>query len=490
MGELWFSSAWGCLEALRRGDVSSVELVEACIARIEEVNPSLNAVVAKDYERAREAARAADDARSRGRDLGALHGLPITVKDSLQTAGLVTTSGALSLRNFVPREDAVVVGRARSAGAVLLGKTNLPIFASDWQSYNDVYGRTNNPWDLARTVGGSSGGSAASLAAGFVPLEIGSDIAGSIRTPAHYCGVYGHKPSHGILPPRGHIPGPPGTRSEPDLAVVGPMARTARDLMLALEVLAGPDELAATAWKLELPPPRAERLEDFRVGYWLEDPLCPVDASVRTVLEETIEALRPQVQLVDVKLPFKLEDVVPRYVRLLFGVIGPDMPALLKALTRILLPHYAIVDRLGLPSDLVSKSASRGMHQSHADWNRANEGRTRLRWTCHELFRDIDVLLTPVAPVVAFPHQTSGNHLTRRIMVDGHKRPYTDHIPWIALASAAYLPATSAPAGLTSEGLPVNVQIIGPYLGDKTTLRFAELLAETRGGFRTPPPVR
>jgi amidase len=265
------------------------------------------------------------------------------------------------------------------------------------------------------------------------------------------------------------------------------MARTAKDLMLALDVLAGPDELAAAAWKLQLPPPRAERLENFRVGHWLEDPLCPVDASIRTVLEETLEALRPHVQLVDLRLPFGLEDIVSRYVRLLFGVIGPDMPAPLRGLTRMLLPHYALFDRLGLPSDLVSKSASRGMHQSHADWVRANEGRSRLRWTCQELFREIDVLLTPVVPVVAFPHQTSGNHLTRRITVDGRKRPYTDHIPWIALASAAYLPATSAPVGLTPEGLPVNVQIIGPYLSDKTTIRFAELLAEVRGGAPTPP---
>lgn len=480
-------TAGRCLEALERRELSSVELVDACIARIEAQNGAINAIVAKDYERARDAARAADDARANGTSLGALHGLPMTVKDSLQTAGLVTTSGSPGLRNFVPDEDAVVVERALNAGAIILGKTNLPIFAGDWQSYNEVYGTTNNPWDLGRTVGGSSGGSAAALAAGFVPLEIGSDIGGSIRTPAHYCGVYGHKPSHGIIPTRGHIPGPPGTKSEPDLAVVGPMARSATDLMLALELLAGPDQLAAPGWNLELPAPRAERLQDFRVGYWLDDPLCPVDASVRRELERTLEAIEPEVQLVDRKLPFRLEDIVPRYVRLLLGVIGGDMPAPLKAVSRMLLPHYALTERLGLPSDLVSKNASRGIHQSHADWNRQNEARHRLRWTCRELFQDIDILLTPVAPVAAFRHQTSGNHLTRRLVVDGTKRPYMDHIPWAALASTAYLPATSAPVGVTSEGLPINIQIIGPYLGDKTTIRFAELLADVHGGFRPPP---
>lgn len=487
MGDCVYWSAGECLAALDEGEVSSVELVDACIARIDALNPALNAVVATDYERARESARLADDARLEGISLGPLHGLPMTVKDSLQTAGLVTTSGAPALRDFVPEEDAVVVERVLNAGAIILGKTNLPIFAGDWQSYNEVYGCTNNPWDVTRTVGGSSGGSAASLAAGFVPLEIGSDIGGSIRTPAHYCGIYGHKPSHGVVPTRGHIPGPPGTKGEPDLAVVGPLARTAEDLRLALDVIAGPDALDAPGWTLDLPAARAEQLGDFRVGYWLDDPLCPIDSTVRAELEATIEALRPHVQLVDLTLPFTLTDIVPPYVRLLLGVIGADMPAPLRALTRVLLPHYALAEKFGLPTDLITMNASRGMHQSHAEWARADEGRTKLRWTCHELFKDIDVLLTPVVPTTAFPHQTGGNHLSRRLVVDAQKRPYMDHIPWAALATTAYLPATSAPVGVARDGLPVNIQVIGPFLGDKTTIRFAELLAELRGGFQPPP---
>ena len=487
MNELGYRSASECLALLRDGEVSSLELVDSCIARIEALNPELNAVVAKDYERARESARAADAARSNGEDCGVLHGLPMTIKDSLETAGLVTTSGAPALRHHVPKEDAVAVHRVTDAGAIVLGKTNLPIYAGDWQTYNAVYGRTNNPWDVTRTVGGSSGGSAASIAAGFVPLEIGSDIAGSIQTPANYCGVYGHKPSHGIVPGRGHIPGPPGTKSEADLAVVGPLSRSAADLRLALEVIAGPDTLSASGWKLELPESRAQQLEGFRVGYWLDDPLCPVDSSVRTELEATVEALRPHVQLVDLNLPFRLERVVPLYVRLLLGVVGADMPKPLKVLTRMLLPYYALAERLGIKTDLVTMNAARGMHLSHADWNRLNEGRTRLRWQCHELFKDIDILLTPVGPVTAFPHQTGGNQLSRKITVNGKKRPYMDHIPWIALATSAFLPATSAPIGVTPDGLPVNIQIIGPHLGDKTTIRFAELLANIKGGFHPPP---
>ena len=489
MDELSYRSASECLTLLRNGEVSSLELVDASIARIEAVNAALNAVVAKDYERARERARAADAARSNAESLGPLHGLPMTIKDAFETEGLVTTSGAPELRDHIPEANAVAVQRAIDAGAVVLGKTNLPIYAGDWQTFNAVYGRTNNPWDVTRTVGGSSGGSAASIAAGFVPLEIGSDIGGSIRTPANYCGVYGHKPSHGIVPGRGHIPGPPGTKSEPDLGVIGPLARTAGDLRLALDVISGPDTLERDAWVLDLPPPRAERLGDFRVAYWLDDPLCPVDSKVRDELEATIEALRPHVKLVDIGARLQLDRIVPLYVRLLLGVIGADMPGSLKLLARVLMPCYALADRLGVKTDLVTKNAVRGMHLSHADWNRTNEGRTRLRWECHALFQDIDVLLSPVGPVTAFPHQTSGNHLSRPILVNGEKRPYMDHIPWIALATAAFLPATSAPVGLTPDGLPVNIQIIGPHLGDKTTIRFAELLADIRGGFRKPPAL-
>lgn len=486
MDELHYRTASECLDLLRSGALSALELLDASIARIEALNPDINAVVAKDYQRARECARASDAARAEGRDLGPLHGLPMTVKDSLSTAGLVTTSGAPELRDHLPKEDAVAVQRLLEAGAIILGKTNLPIYAGDWQTYNTVYGRTNNPWDLTRTVGGSSGGAAAALAAGFIPLEYGSDIGGSIRNPAHYCGVYGHKPSYDIVPTRGHIPGPPGTKSEPDLGVVGPLARSAADLRLALDVTVGPDTLDRDGWKLDLPAARAERLEDFRVGVWLDDPLCPIDAPVRAELEATVEALSPQVQRVDVRLPFGLENIVPLYMRLLLGVIGGDMPGPLRALTRLLLPHYALTERLGIKADPVTKNAVRGMHLSHSDWNRANEGRTRLRWQCHQLFKDIDVLLTPVVPVAAYPHQTGGNQLTRRIVVNGEKRPYMDHASWAALATMAFLPATSAPVGLTPEGLPVNVQIIGPYLGDRTTLRFAELLSEVRGGFQPP----
>ena len=237
MNDNRYWSATECVSALRRGDVSSVELVDEAIARIEASNPRLNIVVASDFERARSEAEAADEALAAGGSVRPLLGLPITVKDLFETAGLVTTCGAPELRDHVPDSDAVAVQRLTEAGTIVLGKTNVPLFGVDWQSYNDVYGLTRNPWDPERTVGGSSGGAAAALAAGLVPLEIGSDIGGSIRIPAHFCGVYGHKSSQGIIPLGGHPMGPPGAlavrqtprrgpRRLPPTAVVTSIGRT------------------------------------------------------------------------------------------------------------------------------------------------------------------------------------------------------------------------------------------------------------------------
>ena len=487
MNEILFADATELLRKLRDGEVTSLELVEATIAHIEAVNPPINAVVAKDYDRALDSARAADETRRRDAPVGPLHGLPITVKDSLETAGLVTTSGSPELQSHVPAENAVAVQRVVEAGALVLGKTNSPLFAGDWQTFNEVYGRTNNPWNTERTPGGSSGGPAAAVCAGFAALEIGSDMAGSIRTPASHCGVYGHKPTYGIIPTRGHIPGPPGTRSEADLAVVGPIARSARDLALALHVMGGPDCLDRNGWSLSLPKPRSDMLEGFRVGYWFDDPLCPIDSLVRAELEATVEALRPHTKLVEVDLPFALDRVVPLYSQLLLAVMGGAMPRAMRALAASMVLGYGLAELVGVSTDLLKQNVVRGMQLSHSEWNRVHEARARLRWQCRSVFEDIDVLLTPIVPVPAPTHQTKGNQLSREIVVNGAKRPYLDHIPWIALASCAYLPATSAPIGRTPAGLPVNIQIIGDHLDDLTTIRFAELLAGVRGGYERPP---
>lgn len=291
MLEFAYSSAIAIAGSIRRREVSSREVLEYFLARIERLDKPVNSVVTLDSERARNDAEAADAALARGDVTGPLHGVPMTVKDSFQTAGLRTTSGAPELAAFVPQEDAWPVRRLREAGAVVFGKTNLPIYAGDLQSYNEVFGTTNNPYDLSRTPGGSSGGSAAALACGFTPLELGSDIGGSIRLPSHMSGVVGHKPSYGIVPAHGQIPGPPGTLTLADLAVAGPMARSVEDLELALNIMAGPNRWERAAWRLELPPPRRQALRDYRVAAWLDDPMCRVEPQVRQLIERAVDAL-------------------------------------------------------------------------------------------------------------------------------------------------------------------------------------------------------
>src|SRR5271155_1742707 len=252
MAELAYLSAIEIARRIRERSISSREALDYFFARIEELDKRVNSVVTIDATRARIAADAADAALARGELRGPLHGVPMTVKDSFQTAGMRTTSGAPELAEFTPQEDAWPVARLREAGAIVFGKTNAPIYAGDLQTYNEVFGTTNNPYDVSRTPGGSSGGSAAALACGFTPLELGSDIGGSIRLPSHMAGVAGHKPSYGLVPAHGQIPGPPGTLSLADLAVAGPMARTVEDLKLGLGIMAGPNRWEHPAWRLSL----------------------------------------------------------------------------------------------------------------------------------------------------------------------------------------------------------------------------------------------
>lgn len=487
MSDSRYWSATECAAALRRGDASSVELVDEAIARIEALNPRFNIVVATDFERARSKAAAADAVLAAGESVGPLHGVPITVKDSFETAGLVTTSGSSALRDYEPDTNASAVERLTEAGAIVLGKTNLPLFASDFQSYNDVHGLTRNPWDPERTAGGSSGGAAAALAAGLVPLELGSDIGGSIRIPAHFCGVYGHKPSYGIVPLDGHLLGPPGTLQNPDLIVAGPMARSPQDLSLALHVMAGTEESSSTGQDLALPALRRRDLSNLRVGYWFDDPRSPLERAVRTELEATVDALRSATDVVEIDVPFTLDEILKIYAPFLGSVFSEKVPAPLRQLARAASPALRLSERLRWSFDPVRSGTLAGIGLTPKNKLDLDERRTKLRRACRKLFNEVDVLLTPVVAFAAPHHNTRGNLYTRSLRVDGKRRHHTDHFSWIALATMAYLPATSAPVGVTPEGLPVNVQIIGDYLDDHTTIQFAELLAEVRGGFQPPP---
>ena len=478
-----YSTAGELVEALVTRRVSSRELVDNAIARIEALDLGINAVVVRDFDRARTAAAAADAALAQG-ERRPLLGVPMTVKEQFSVAGLPTTWGNPSFKDWRSEVDALVVQRLKAAGAIILGKTNVPLALRDWQSYNEVYGTTKNPWDLSRSPGGSSGGSAAALAAGFVPLEFGSDIGGSLRAPAHFCGVFSHKPSLDLVPQRGS--GPPRTPVIPvrgDLAVIGPMARSAADLALVLAVTAGPDELTeGIGYKLALPPPRHDRLTDFRVLVIDKHPLCPTAASITAALNrvaDRLATLAVRVVRESSNLP-DLAQTARTYRELLSAFFVADLPP--ETLERA----GAAVKNLPADDQSLAAAQLRGLTISHGDWIRKSRIRSGLRARWLALFEDVDVVLCPPMPTVAFPHDHSPQ-FTRTLDVDGVKVPYNDQSAWAGIALLNGMPATTMPVGQTEDGLPIGMQIIGSYLNDRTTLAFAGLVEREIGGFSAPP---
>lgn len=478
-----FRSAGELSAALHAGEVSSVELTDAAIAGIERDDKAINAICVPDFERARAAARHADRARRRGEDRPLL-GLPVTVKESYNMVGLPTTWGMPQYRNFVPAEDAVQVSRLKAAGAVVLGKTNVPLGLQDLQSFNDIYGTTHNPWDHERTPGGSSGGSAAALASGFGALSIGSDLAGSLRTPAHFCGVYAHKPTLGLAAMRGMTPPPaPALPTEAELAVVGPMARTAHDLTLLLDVMAGPDPLTfGVAHEVTLPPARHDSLGDFRVLVLDRHPLLETGAAVRAGVNRVADALVAGGARVERHSPLLPDpaEAARLYTQLLFS----------GSVARFPIDTYEQLRAraAGLSADDQSLDAARlrGMVSSPRDRLEVNNRREIHRHGWRQLFGEFDAVVCPITPTPAFPHDHHPDLLARRLDIDGVEYPYFDQLVWAGLATMPGLPATAVPAGRSPEGLPVGVQLIGPMFGDRTTLRLAELLELPLGGFRPP----
>ena len=478
-----YRTATDLLQALAARKLSARELLDAAIARIEALDPKINAVVVRDFDRAREAAVAADAALARGEHRPLL-GLPMTVKEQFNVAGLPTCWGFEKFRDWRPDFDALAVQRLKAAGAIILGKTNVPEGLADWQSYNKVYGTTNNPWDLGRSPGGSSGGAAAALAAGFVPLELGSDIGGSLRCPAHFCGVYAHKSSLDLIPQRGSgYPQSPPIPVVGDMAVIGPMARSAADLALELQVLAGPDELwGGIGYKLALPPPRHDNLKDFRVLVIDTHPLCPTARSVRSALDSLAERLTKQGSTVARTHPDMpdLARTTRNYCELLAAVFANDQTPEDR------LRREAAVSALS-PDDMSINAAwLRGITMTHTAWARTSGIRNGLRARWQALFREVDVILCPPMPTPAFPHDHSP-HRTRRLDIDGKTVDYDDQIVWAAVATSVGLPATVAPIGRSEIGLPIGVQIIGGHLDDLTTIAFAGLIERDFGGFAAPP---
>ena len=481
MTEPHFRSAKQLASDIRRRRIGCLEALELFLARVDRYNPRLNAIIAMDADGARRRARRADAALRKGKVWGPLHGVPMTVKESYDVVGMPTTWGLPELKDNLPPRNALAVDRLLEAGVVLFGKTNVPAWLADWQSYNAIYGTTNNPWDLSRTPGGSSGGSAAALAAGLTGLEAGSDIGASIRNPAHYCGVYGHKPTFGIVPPRGQAL--PGRVAQGDISVVGPMGRSADDLALGLAVMAGADEIDGTGWRLELPAPRRKSLREFRVAVMLTDPASEVDAEVQARVQAVADFLAgKKARVSDTARPdIDTAEAQRVYVFLLrAATAGRQTPEQFRQNTEI---------ARGLRPDDESYYArmTRANVAPHRDWLAANEARHKMRWRWAEFFREWDVLLCPAAASAAFPHDHEGERHERTIEVNRRRVPTTDQLFWAGYSGVAYLPSTVAPAGFSRAGLPIGVQIVGPQYGDRTCIELARLLEREFQGFRPPP---
>ncbi|HTS69873.1 MAG TPA: amidase [Terriglobia bacterium] len=475
--EMDFVSALEAAEAIRRKQVSSVELTQRIFERIDRYNGSLNAFAYQLREDALTQARKADEAQSRGESLGVFHGVPIHVKESFGVANHPCTWGYGALRDSKAPRNSVVVERLLGAGAILIGATNVPVALWDWQSYNPIYGTTNNPWDLKRTPGGSSGGSAAALAAGLGYLSVGSDIGGSIRVPSHFCGIYGHKPTLDLVSLQGHLPGgsyePPGFSTL--LAVAGPMARSAADILAALRVLGGPVGWDIKAWRWQLPPSRRQSLKDFRVGYVLDDPVAPVTPEVIAALERTVAGLGRAGVKLRRGWPGGLaaDDLLETYLFHLqafaYSVAPPEQQ---EAQRKRMEPSS--------PEALAALT-------SFADWQKQNLRRLQFRALWQGYFEEVDVFLLPVAFTAVFPHDHSEPPDRRIIPTPSGPRRYNDMLNWIATATLTGCPAIVAPVGRTDMGLPVGMQIVGPYGEDATPITFADLMARELGGFAAPP---
>ncbi len=476
-----FATATELLADLRAGRVTSNELTEMYIGRIEKHDKHLNAVVERDFARAREQAEAAD--RGGG---GALRGLPITLKESFNVSGLRTTCGVPGWKDFVSKHDAPTWAWLRGAGAVLLGKTNVPPMLQDWQSTNTIYGRTNNPWDLGRTPGGSSGGSAAAIAAGLSALEVGSDIGGSIRVPAAFCGVYGHRPSETLLPRSGQFPFPPMPNVGLVMGVQGPIARSAEDLDLALSVLAGPEVGEDIAWRVELPAPRHERLGEFRVGVRPSIPWVVLDDRIAATLDDLAARMARIGCTVGRVQPEGFGDWKEHYLlyrMLLIMMVSARMP---EERRQLILGWYRKRD------DEFTRAFARGLEAPPGEYLLWIAARERYRAAWREFFRKWDVLLAPAFSTLAYPHverpfPSDENDFDLTLTINGQPAPYMRCTFYPSVATLAGQPATAFPVGLSRESLPIGLQAIGPYLEDRTPIRFAALLAKEIGGFTKPP---
>ncbi len=474
------------LIALDRREVSSVELLDGMLANIDRMNPVVNAVVAMDLERARAEATAADNSRAAGRDCGPLHGLPMTIKDCYETLDLVTTAGAPELAGHLPARDADVVRLLRRAGAIVWAKTNVPYYAGDHQTYNDVYGTTNNPWDVTRSAGGSSGGAAVAVACGFTTAEIGSDIGNSIRQPASLNGVFGLKTTHGLVSGRGHIPGPSGALTAFDLGVFGPLGRSCGDLRVLLEVLTNSGSAFGGIPGAELP--RFEQqpdIADLRIGVWSDDAVAPVDSAVKDLIEDAARRLGAEGAQIDetIRPAIASSDLHRNYMRLLNSTLSPGLPDKMWA---------GLVDTAGGIDEYTDDAAlmfARDSALSHRGWLAANERRAHALQAWSDVFDEVDLMIAPIMPTAAFPHDIERPYGKRTLTVNGADAPYRGILFWAGLATMPHLPSLAIPIGHTAEGLPVGMQLIGPKWSDHRLLSLGEEISSVLGQHFMPPPL-
>jgi amidase len=447
--------------AIRDGRITSRELLDLFAARIERLNGDINAVVTLDLEAARAEADRADAEAARGEWRGPLHGLPITIKDAIEVAGMRSTGGAIELTDHVPATDAPCVARLKAAGAIVFGKTNVPRWSGDLQTFNELFGTTNNPWNHAHIPGGSSGGPAAAVAAGFTAFEVGTDIGGSIRIPSHCCGVFGLKPSYGVVSQRGYLDHVGGGTTDADINVFGPIARSPEDLELLLGILAGPDADDALAWSLELPAPRKSSLSDLRIGTWFEPSDLPIDRDYLALLRQAADALTDA--------GAKVEEAHPPVDR--------------AAQVHLFDVMIASAVSQSLDDDIADAAAG-----PHLAWLANDQERARLRAIWAEWFEDYDALLCPVLPVPAFAHNQEGDIFSRTVGVNDEDHPYLLLTSWTGLIGIVELPSAVPPIGRTPAGIPVGVQVVVPYLRDREAVWLAGRIAEVTGAGYEPPP--
>jgi amidase len=446
--------------AIKAGKLSSRELLDCYLDRIERLDRDVNAVVTLDAERAREAATAADELITLCANVGPLHGLPCTIKDAIETEGIRSTGGAKELADHVPEQDAPAVARLKAAGAIVFGKTNLPKWSSDIQTHNELFGTSSNPWSLEHITGGSSGGAAAAVAAGFTSFDLGTDIGGSVRIPSHCCGVYGLKPTWGVIPQRGYLDHTKGGTTDVDINVFGPIARSADDLDLLLTPLAGPDPDRAVAWRLELPLAEEHSLSDLNVGVWFDDDAAFVETEYRTMLGATVDRLADAGMRVHQSHPnVDFAEQMGVFVTLIGGAMAPTL----------------------------AEGSDADVGPSHLTWLRSDVQRHELRRVWHDWFEHHDLLLCPAMATPAIHHDHEGTIMDRTVEVDGVSRGHIELLSWLGFIGVLGLPSVAVPIGLTSAGLPVGMQVVAPWYHERRAIRTAQLITPVIGGYQAPP---